>query len=270
MKDVLKSTATLVAFGLASSLSAAAAKPLCTIIADAATGKLLIEEGVCDQRITPASTFKVALSLMGYDSGFLIDEHSPALPFHQGYPAWDPSWKTTTNPTTWIKNSVVWYSQRVTESLGEERLRSYVAKFNYGNQDISGNPGKNDGLTQAWLSSSLKIAPLEQAQFLEKLVERRLPVSGKAYEMTNRITAVGRLADGWDVHGKTGTGSPRKADGSADADRAFGWFVGWATKDGRALVFTYLIQDDRHEPTRAGLRARDAFMKKLPSMLDAF
>jgi beta-lactamase class D len=82
-----------------------------------------MQTGVCDQRVTPASTFKIALSLMGYDSAFLKSEHAPALPFREGYPDWVASWKATTDPTTWIKNSVVWYSQRITESLGEQGFR---------------------------------------------------------------------------------------------------------------------------------------------------
>ena len=87
-------------------ISTVSAKPVCTAVADAATGRILTQEGRCDQQVTPASTFKIAISLMGYDSGFLIDEHSPALPFRQGYPDWIPSWRTTTDPTSWIKNSV--------------------------------------------------------------------------------------------------------------------------------------------------------------------
>jgi beta-lactamase class D len=244
------------------------AEIVCTAVADAATGKVSKQEGVCDRRVTPASTFKIAISLMGYDSGFLKDQHAPALPFHEGYPAWIPAWRATTDPTSWIKNSVVWFSQQVTQSLGEKRFRRYVAAFHYGNEDVSGDPGKHNGLTQAWLSSSLKISPLEQVAFLEKLAGRQLPVSARSYEMTNRITAIGALPDGWDIHGKTGTGFPVKADGSEDSDRALGWFVGWAVKGGRTLVFAHLIQDHKQESISAGLRARDALMRELPSILD--
>jgi beta-lactamase class D len=244
------------------------AKVVCTAVADAATGKLLKQEGACDQRVTAASTFKIAISLMGYDAGFLTNEHLPALPFHDGYPVWDPSWQATTDPTTWIKNSVVWFSQQTTEWLGEERFRSYVTAFRYGNEDISGDPGKHNGLTHAWLSSSLRISPLEQLIFLEKIVNRRLPVSAHAFDMTSRITAITLLPNGWDVHGKTGTGSPRKADGSEDEDHAYGWFVGWASKGGRTLVFARLIQDERQQSPRAGLRARAAFLAEAPALLE--
>jgi beta-lactamase class D len=171
---------------------------LCTALADATSGQLLKAEGTCSRQVTPASTFKIAISLMGYDSGFLKNEHSPALPFRKGYPDWRPEWRTTTDPTGWIKNSVVWYSQQVTTHMGEAQFQRYVTAFRYGNENVSGNPGKHDGLTQAWLSSSLQISPLEQLAFLEKLVRRQLPIKPQAYEMTGRITAVGTIGAGWE------------------------------------------------------------------------
>ena len=53
--------------------STAQARTICTAIADAGTGKILMQQGDCSGRVTPASTFKIAISLMGYDSGFLKD-----------------------------------------------------------------------------------------------------------------------------------------------------------------------------------------------------
>jgi beta-lactamase class D len=250
--------------------SVAGAAPVCTLIADAPSGRVAKQEGHCDQRLTPASTFKVALSLMGYDAGFLTDEHHPALPYRDSYPARDPSWKTTIDPTSWITNSVVWYSQQLTVWLGRERLQHYVTRFNYGNQDISGNPGMNDGLTQAWLDSSLQISPLEQIAFLEKVVNRQLGVSARAYDMTARITAVGKLPNGWDVHAKGGTGFRVKpGNGGADLERQIGWYVGWATRGNRSLVFAYAIADEQRDTTRAGARAKDAIWPALPGLLDA-
>ncbi len=249
--------------------AAHAATVVCTVMADAASGTVLRQAGQCDQRLTPASTFKIALSLMGYDAGYLTDEHLPALPFREGYVDWLPSWRVSTDPTAWIGNSVVWYSQRLTEWLGPERLQRYVTAFHYGNEDVSGNPGKHDGLTQAWLSSSLQITPLEQLAFLEKLVRRELPVAARAYEMTARITRAANLANGWDVHGKAGTGSPRKPDGTVDPDHEVGWFVGWANKGGRSIVFARCIEGSGQEQPRAGLRARAEFLQELPALLDS-
>ena len=62
---------------------------LCTVVADAGSGKIVKRLGSgCEQRVTAASTFKIALSVMGYDAGYLTDEHLPALPFKQGYADW--------------------------------------------------------------------------------------------------------------------------------------------------------------------------------------
>lgn len=242
---------------------------LCTLIADAATHKVLKRDGTCDKRATAASTFKIAISLMGYDSGFLVDERTPALPFRAGYPDWIPEWRQTTDPTHWITYSVVWFSQQVTTSLGEKRFQRYVSTFHYGNEDVSGNPGKHDGLTQAWLSSSLQISPLEQIDFLERVVNRRLPIRTQAYEMTSRITEISALPNGWDIHGKTGSGSPVNADGSYDEDHNYGWFVGWAIKGGQTVVFARLIQDEKRESVRAGIRARADFLDEAPALLDS-
>lgn len=244
------------------------AAPLCTVLLDGQSAKVLKQQGECEERLSPASTFKVALSLIGYDSGYLVDEHHPALPFREGYAALDPSWKTTVDPSTWMRNSVVWYSQQLTTSLGHERLERYLIRFAYGNRDLSGNPGMNDGLTQAWLSSSLRISPLEQAVFLQKVVTRQLPVSPKAYEMTARLTALGELGDGWDLHGKTGSGYQMRPDGP-DLKRQIGWFIGWASRGEASVVFVYAIADQGVQGTRAGMRARSEFLPRLPRLLAA-
>ncbi|MBS0518669.1 MAG: class D beta-lactamase [Proteobacteria bacterium] len=245
----------------------AEARVICTAVADAATGKTLREQGDCGQRVTPASTFKVAISLMGYDSGFLQDEHTPALPFKRGYVDWQPAWRQTTDPTNWIKYSVVWYSQQVTQSLGETRFQNYISAFHYGNEDVSGDRGKHNGLTRAWLSSSLKISPREQLAFLGSVATRQLPLSAHAFDMTDRITEVAALPGGWTVHGKTGSGAPLASDGSRDEAHAYGWFVGWATNGTRTIVFARLIQDEKKESESGGLRARTTLMNELPSLL---
>jgi len=247
----------------------APAAALCTVLAEGVSGKILRQQGQCAARLTPASTFKIPLALMGYDAGFLTDEHLPALPFHEGYPSTDPSWKTTVDPTLWIKNSVVWYSQQLTVWLGRERLQRYVTRFNYGNMNLSGNPGMNDGLTEAWLSSSLRISPLEQIAFLQKLVTRQLPVSARAYEMTARITRLEPLPNGWEVNGKSGTGYQMKPDDGPDLNRQIGWFVGWASHAERTVVFVHVIGDESATPTRAGVRARTDFLGELPALLNS-
>ncbi|HJK86180.1 MAG TPA: penicillin-binding transpeptidase domain-containing protein [Candidatus Megaira endosymbiont of Nemacystus decipiens] len=148
---------------------------------------LIHVEGDCDKRYTPCSTFKIAISLMGFDSGILLDQTHPTWDFKPGYVDWLERWKQPHNPKLWLTNSCVWYSQIITKKLGMKQFTEYTQRLNYGNQDTSGDKGMNDGLTNCWLSSSLAISPKEQIHFLNKLVTNTLPVSLNAQEKTKNI-----------------------------------------------------------------------------------
>jgi beta-lactamase class D/beta-lactamase regulating signal transducer with metallopeptidase domain len=232
----------------------------CTVIVDAGSGASVVREGRCDQRVTPASTFKIAISLMGFDSGVLRDEHSPYLPYKQGYAAWNAAWRQGTDPARWLRESVVWYSDQVRLRLGVAAVRSYVAAFDYGNRGLSGAASVDDTAALSELSPTLRISPLEQTVFLRKLVNRSLPVSVRAQEMTARLLKVGTLANGWEVYGKTGTAHTRRPDGGEDA---LGWFVGWASKGGRTLVFARLLEQPVRTDGYGGPLTRDAFLGEL-------
>ena len=230
------------------------AADVCTVVADAGTRAILVQRGDCQTRVTPASTFKIAISLMGYDAGFLKDQHAPTLPYREGYVAWRENWKQPADPSRWMGDSVVWYSQQVTTWLGMPRLQGYVRQFGYGNADVAGDAG-NDGLTLSWIGSSLRISPLEQVDFLRKLVNRQLGVNAHAYDMTARLLAY-KPVGGWEISGKTGASS------------GYGWYVGWATKGKRSLVFAHLLRRDEADPedVPAGVLARERFLADWPAL----
>lgn len=269
--NLFKKFAVAAALSLAGFIAAASAQADggCSLLVDAAGGAVLSRTGDCDRAVTPASTFKVALAVMGFDSGILVDAENPAWPFKQGYADWMENWKTTVTPRYWLDKSVVWYSQELTKKLGVARFQSYVDAFDYGNKDLIGDPGKSNGLTNAWLRSSLKISPLEQAQFLDKLLNRKLGVSDKAYDMTYEAMPKTTLANGWIVSGKTGTSFLTNADGTADQQkRQLGWYVGWAEKGARKIIFVHLIEDQKKQETFAGMRAKAELLKLLPGELN--
>ena len=206
---------------------------------------------------------------MGYDAGFLKDEATPKLPFKEGYPDWRESWRTDIDPSSWMRESVVWYSQQITQALGAEKFAAYVGAFDYGNADVSGDKGKDNGLTRSWLSSSLRISPLEQAGFLVRMLNRKLPVSAHAYDMTQAILTVHDLPGGWTAHGKTGAGFSVKADGRPDRQRPFGWFVGWVDRGGQRIVFVGLREFSAPQKMSPGFGVRDDLLKRLPALLGA-
>lgn len=235
----------------------------CTLVVDAASGAALVREGTCDTRVTPASTFKIPISLMGFDSGVLRDDHAPYLPYKASYASANRSWRHGTDPAGWLRESIVWYSQQVTARLGADSVRAYVRSFDYGNRELASVAGTAEAVAVSELSPTLRISPQEQTVFLRKVVNRELPLSAHAYDVTARLLKVDAPADGWTVHGKTGTAAALLADGSADPAQYIGWYVGWATRNGRTLVFARLLQQAAGSPQYAGAAARANFLDNL-------
>ena len=254
---------------LALSLATAArAGTACLHIADAPTGVIVHKEGVaCDEGIGPASTFKFALALMGFDAGILIDPDRPAWPYRRSYAAVRAADKQTTTPQAWLERSVLWYSRVLVAELGAERFAAYVAAFGYGNADVSGDPGADNGMTHSWLNTSLLISPTEHLGFVRRFLLGKLPVSLESIGLTARSMPDFSGGDGWTIRGKTGTGYIREADGKL-GKRQYGWFVGWASKGDRTLVFSALSKDAAPGGSALGPRTRDALLGRWPELVD--
>lgn len=238
----------------------------CTLTIDQESGAALVRTGTCDARFTPMSTFKIPLALMGYDAGVLKDRHTPRWDYDAKFDAPKRARKPV-DPTIWELDSIVWYSQEITRRLGSKAFDGYVRKLGYGNADTAGNPGKDDGLTQSWLSSSLKISADEQAAFMRRIVARDLPVSRAAADMTMGIIPSFDAGDGWSVQGKTGSGSLRGKNGKLNPTRPIGWFVGWAEKHGRKIAFARLRIGVERPTEPYGLALRAVFLEELPALM---
>ena len=209
------------------SAPAAAQDADCFVLYDLKADKVVAREGGdrCAERASPCSTFKVPLALMAFDSGALKDETSRR--------AWDgtkysrEAWNKEQTAASWMRDSVVWFSQRLTTEMGMEKVKAYLAAFDYGNEDMSG------GLTKAWLESSMLISPDEQLQFWTRFWREQLRVSKHAYEMTKKITLIETSPRGWTLHGKTGSGGHEVG----------GWFVGHVAKGDAEYVFVTRYRD---------------------------
>lgn len=247
----------------------AAAGEACTIIAEADTGVEIHRSGpACDVQASPASTFKLALALIGFETGLLGDADHPAEPYLAQYDAPFAVWRRTTTPATWLRDSVVWYSQILTRKLGMADLQAWVDRFGYGNRDLTGDPGAGNGLTHAWLSSSLKISPEEQIAFLRRIVGRDLPVGPAAYDKLADTLDVHDIGGGWRAQAKTGTAFQRDEAGKRTGLQS-GWSVGWAVRDGAAFVFVRRTADEAPAGGFAGSRTQAVLLGELADLLAA-
>lgn len=220
--------------------------------------RIVKEIGNIKKQYSPVSTFKISIALMGFDSGFLKNAQEPFLSYKSSDVSYLPPHvqilsSRGQSPATWMQRSVIWYSQEITKNLGVSLFNDYLKKFNFGNMDASGNPGKNDGLSQAWLYSSLKISPEEYILFLEKLSENSLPVSISAQQKTKEIIKLEEW-EGWSLYGKTGGGMTG------------GWFVGWIEKGSRRIVFAQYVET-MGTPTTAGKIAKEVAKDNLTSLI---
>ncbi|MFB9951309.1 class D beta-lactamase [Rhizobium puerariae] len=252
-------------------VSVRAAEPIrCTVIIDENSGDTLHREGTCDQGFYPQSTFKLPLAMMGYDAGILTDAQNPRWKYQAKFGGPERVRKDV-DPVIWEQDSIVWYSQELARKLGNRTFADYIQRFGYGNRDISGGPGNTDGLTESWLMSSLKISADQQVEFLRRFLTGRLPISDKAVDMTLAIVPHFEAGDGWDIQGKTGSGWLRDKAGKTDRDRPLGWFVGWAMKDDRRVVFARLLIDTRrYGETPISRVVRDGLIKDLPKLAEGF
>ena len=230
-------------------------------------GKTLKSEGDCSTSWAPQSTFKIPLSLIGFDSNILKSENDPSWSLTDGVDPYINVCKGDHNPRTWMRDSCLWYSRILTNKLGMEKFQDYVTKFSYGNMDLSGDKDQNNGLTQAWVSSSLKISPEGQVDFLQKVVDRKLPISSASYDKTKKIMFIQETAGGWKLYGKTGNGTQLDKDGNK-TDLQQGWFVGYIEKGNRRIVFASHMVDNEKQNTFASFRARNKALIKLWYLID--
>ena len=179
-------------------------------------------------RITPASTYKIYIALTGLDSGVITPEQSQI--------SWDgqknglDTWNTDQTLESAMQHSVNWYFQAIDTRLGISAIKDYVREFGYGNQQVNGDTASY------WLTSSLKISPVEQVEMLQKLYDNEFQFAPETIETVKNSICLFSTAEGT-VYGKTGTEA-------SDGRNVSGWFVGFLEKDGHTYFFATNIQKD--------------------------
>lgn len=191
---------------------------------------------VCKKQFPACSTFKVPLALMAFDSGVLKDENE--ILKWNGVKGVRPETNKDHNAKTWMQDSVVWFSQRLTPKIGQKKLQKYLDDFNYGNKDLSG------GITEAWLispaenGSALKISAYEQIDFIKKFWRSELPVSKRSLDLTKSLIYLETSENGFKLSGKTGSNFYDK-----ERKIHLGWFVGHIQNKGQEYLVVTNISD---------------------------
>lgn len=192
------------------------------------------------KRFIPASTFKLANSLIALSTGAVasVDEIVP----YDGKPVYRAEWAKDMDLREAIKVSNVPVYQTLARRIGMERMRGALVRMNYGNMDT----GKV--VDRFWLDGPLEISAIEQTVFLARLAQGQLPFENVHMEA---VRAIARQDGPAELYAKTGLG---KRPGQPD----IGWWVGWVRKDGKLYTFALNIDIPEGAPDQRVALARAA------------
>jgi beta-lactamase class D len=186
-------------------------------------------------RFIPASTFKIANSLIGLSVGAVssVDEVLP----YGGHPQLFKAWEKDMSLRDAIAISNVPIYQELARRTGLQAMQLQVARLHYGNADIG------QAVDQFWLTGPLLISAIEQAEFLARLAREELPMDKKIQRDVREIIYV-EQGEGWSLYAKTGWVN---APGPG-----VGWWVGWLhNQDG---VYSFALNMDIEQRSDANKR----------------
>lgn len=205
----------------------------------------------CAIKTAPASTFKVPHALIALDTGVVTD------PF--ALVAWDGKdqpfdvWERPHSLDSAVKASVFPFFQRTASLIGRERMRAELKKLRYGSDTFEGE------LTQFWVNGDFVISPLEQLDFLQRLMRKQLPVRREHLEIVQRafLMPPGRITNASGTHDFALKAAPsivhaKTGNTTVNGERV-SWLIGHLNVRGRDYVFVSRVRVKGTLPGTAGL-----------------
>lgn len=175
-------------------------------------------------RFVPASTFKIANSLIGL-SAHAVASVDQILPYG-GQPQPYKIWERDMSLRDAIAISNVPIYQELARRIGLEQMRQGLSVLEYGNQ----NPGEI--VDRFWLDGPLEISAVEQVRFLARLAQGQLPLAPEIQSSVRDILKIDEGSD-WKLYAKTGWQNA--------PDAGIGWWVGWVQKGQDTFAFAINI-----------------------------
>src|SRR3954447_5180918 len=128
----------------------------------------------------PASTFKIPNSLIALETGVVGDPDKDVFKW-DGVKRSIEAWNQDHPLRSAIAASAVPVYQEIARRIGTERMQKYVDLFEYGNRNIGG------GIDQFWLAGELRIDPIHQIDFVDRLRRGVLPVGKRSQDLVRDI-----------------------------------------------------------------------------------
>lgn len=196
------------------------------VLLDVAADKMaVVNRARAEKRMVPASTFKIANSLIALETGAVKDENE-ILPYGGGK-QFVKEWERDMDMRDAIRISNVPVYQEIARRIGLERMQAMLDRIDYGNRRTG------TVVDRFWLDGPLAISAVEQARFTARLAQGKLPLSQRAQAIVRDIIRLDEV-NGAVLYGKTGwtgTITPK-----------IGWLVGWVERG--AAIHAYALNID--------------------------
>lgn len=208
-------------------------------LVDLSSGRRVdLDERTSQVPLAPCSTFKIAHGAIALEERVVRDVD--AVERWDGVVRANAAWNRDHSMRTAIRDSTVWFFQRMARRLGAEREARWLRRLGYGNAAVG------EDVTTFWLNGPLRITPRGQAAFLTRFLGGQLPFSSSTVAAVKSAMQLSN-AHGVVLRGKTGT------CGTVTGP-TLGWFVGVVERASGSVVFVTTLQGG---PNRTGRAARD-------------
>jgi beta-lactamase class D len=195
------------------------------VLYDAAADYLtLIDAKRAERRFVPASTFKIANTIIALETGVVKDENE-IIPYG-GQPQPFKTWEKDMSMREAIALSAVPIYQELARRIGLERYREWLPRLDFGNRQTG------TIVDTFWLDGPLEISAVEEARFAARLAQQKLDASTRSQSIARDIIRL-ESRDGKILYGKTGwrfSSAPN-----------LGWWTGWVEQNGQISAFSLNI-----------------------------
>jgi len=203
-----------------------------------------------DSAYLPASTFKIVNSLIGIETGRIVNEKmvikwdGVVRKFPNGDTAKD--WNKDLTMEEAFKVSALPYYQEVARRIGKDTMQQWLDSVHYGNKKIGGK------VDEFWIDNSLKITADEQLGLVKKLYFDQLPFQRRTQEIVKKVMVQESNAN-YTLAYKTGYGF--KENGNSLL-----WTVGWIEENKHPYFFV-LNFEGKHDASL--IKVRLEMLKKI-------
>lgn len=229
----------------------------CFALMNNATGKFTVYNlsRYRDSSYLPASTFKIVNSLIGLQTGKIVND-SMVIKW-DGVKRRVDDWNKDLTMYQAFRVSSVYYYQEVARRIGKDTMQLWLDSLKYGAKEVKEKVAIKTAIDSFWLDNSLKITPDQQLGLVKRLYFDQLPFF-KSYQEVVKRAMLFEDNTNYRLGYKTGWGFTEKG-------HALGWVVGWIEENKHPYFFVLNIEspDKNFDMSAARMKMLRDILKQL-------